>query len=153
MAEYIVLSRQLAQTAQNRIVRSWKEDGIEIYSAEDSDPTFAGVLALLAVKHLQALGLPLEKCEGAARVVSRDFDYIIRQILIGVPLYLVRHEQEYSLLDFVDYGQWELGTVIQHTADYVTVLLNSLYNELRETYKGDLPEPGDMTAMIRLTLH
>lgn len=153
MAEYIVISRQLAQTAHNRILRSWKENGIEIYSVEDRDPTFAGVLALLAVKHFHALELPLEKCEGAARIVSRHFDYIIRQILFGIPMYLVLHQQEYSLWDFTDFRQWELGLVIEHEADYVTVLLNSLYNELKKAYKGDLPEAGDMVEMIRLTLH
>lgn len=153
MSEYISISRQLAQTAQERIFRSWQEDGIDVYSGDHSGgATFAGVMSLLVVRHLQALGLSLSECEGGARVVSESFDYIIRQILIGVPMYLVKNRKQYSLLDFVDYEAWQVGLVLNHEADYVTVLLNSLYEELRKMYTQPLPEPRDMAEMIRLTM-
>ena len=83
--------------------------------------------------------------------VSESFDYIIKQILIGVPMYLVKNRGEFSLLDFVDYEAWEVGLIINHEADYVTVLLNSLYEELRKLYAEPLPEPRDMLEIIRLT--
>jgi len=151
VAEYIVISRQLAQTAQDRIFQSWQDNGIDIYSgAAGNSPSLPGVYALLTVKHLRALGMPLEKCEGAARCVNDNFDYIIRQTLIGVPMYLVRQQKEYSLLDFTDYEAWQVGLVLRGQADYVTVLLNTLYDELKGAYKGELPEAGDMSQIIRL---
>lgn len=151
MSEIISISRQLAQTAHERTIQSWREEGIQVYSGDETEATFAAVLALLAVRHLQDLGLSLDECKGAARLVSESFDYIIKQILIGVPMYLVKNRGEFSLLDFVDYEAWEVGLVINHEADYVTVLLNSLYEELRKLYAEPLPEPRDMLEIIRLT--
>ena len=43
--------------------------------------------------------------------------------------------------------------IIEHEADNVTMLLNSLYNELKEAYKVGLPDAGDMGEMSYWTLN
>jgi hypothetical protein len=68
------------------------------------------------------------------------------------PLFLLRHEGEYFLIDHTDYAQWDLGTLLVRKGDFVRVLLNPIYDELRGMYRGSLPKPGDMLAFTELAV-
>lgn len=153
LARAIAISHQLQQTSQERILESWREKGIEIYTVNSRQaPTFPGVLSLLAVNHMRKLGVTLQACEQTARMVAENFDFLVRQILLGVPMLMIWDGKHCSIMDLSDYEAWLLGAISLSDADQVIVLLNELYSEMRTAYLGELPEPGDMDRMIKLML-
>ncbi len=125
----------------------WQKKGIDIF-AGSGKPTISGVMALVTVKHLRQLGVPIEECEGAAKLVSNSVGQIITQIVIGGPYFLIRHQGKYFLIDHVDYAHWDRGSILMNDADFVRVLLNSVYLELKAAYQGYLPEAGDVKTFL-----
>jgi hypothetical protein len=149
IARSITILHQLQQTSQQRTLETWRDKGIEIYTGDpEQAPTFPGVMSRLAVSHMLKLGVALQACEEAARMVSENFDFLIRQILFGVPMLMVWDGRHCSIMDLSDYECWLLGAISLSDADQVVVLLNKLYSQMKEAYLGDLPEPGDMNRMI-----
>lgn len=145
------VSRQLTQTAHHRIFAQWRARGINIYTGRGSEkPTFVGVMSLLVVRRLRKLGLETANCEGAARAINDQFEFIIRQVLFGVPMYLVSHGTTHSVLDISDFEMWLRGSVLAKEGDHAAILLNTVYAELLTLYKGDLPKPGNMDRMLEL---
>jgi len=153
LARALTISHQLQKTSPDRLLESWREKGIEIYTgAPGQTPTFRGVMSRLTVNHMRKLGVSLPSCEEAARIVAEDFDFLVKQILLGVPMLLMWDGEHCSIMDFTDYETWLLGAISLSDADRVIVLLNKLYSEMKKAYRGDLPEPGDMDRMIRIML-
>ena len=64
-------------------------------------------------------------------MVAENFDFLVRQILLGVPMLLTWDGKHCSILDLSDYDCWLLGAISSSEADQVVVLLNELYTEMR----------------------
>lgn len=152
LASVIAISSQLHQTAHIRQLRAWASEGIQIWCPEEREATFVGVMSFLAVAHMRRLGVDLRLCKSAAQIVNDQFDSLVRQVLFGVPVFLMWNGRESSILDMGDYECWLRGAVISRGADHAMLLVNGLYREMRSAYRGELPEPGDMGAFIRLML-
>lgn len=148
LAHAFLISRQIAQTARHRTLVSWVQDGIKIHTENSVSPTFMSVMTLLAINRLLRLGISLEHCKNAAREINENFEFLIRQILVGVPMLLIGNQNEYLILDITDYHAWLLGSVFSTNPDHVVVLLNTLYDQLRSVYKGHLPKAGDMSVLM-----
>lgn len=152
-ARSLEVSRQLQQSAPRRILRSWRKKGIDVFTGDRADgSTFVGVMSFLAVSRMHQLGLRVDICEAAARTINEHFDFIVHQVLYGVPLFLVWDGQHCALLDFGDYECWLPGAISSSNADRVVVLLNTVYERMRSAYLGELPEPGDMARILQLQL-
>jgi len=82
--------------------------------------------------------------------VSDSYEFIIHQVLLGVPMLLTGRGSEWSVLDVGDYEHLLRGGILKGDADCVLLLLNPVYGDQRRMYKGTLPEGGDMGKMLDL---
>lgn len=151
-AEAFHVADQILKTAPERILRQWKAKGIEIFAGSPDVPNHKSVFTLLVVSKIRRLGLPWNDGEGAAQVVNESWDFILRQISLGVPMFLVRNSgsSEWNLLDLGDYQSMFAGGLLGNDGDHMAVLVNSAYQELRNLFSGPLPDPGDMKWYLDL---
>lgn len=151
LAQSLLVANELFKSAHTRILTRWASRGIKIYAGPPGIPSaFIDVVTLLAIRRLVALGVPLHACEGAARVVNEDYQFLMHQILIGVPMILIHTAQDDSIMDYSDYQCWLGGSILQKDYDHVSVLLNPVYGDLRAAYRGQLPEPRSMEDMLHV---
>jgi hypothetical protein len=152
LAEALKVSQELRLTAKDRILKSWARDGIDILVGVDPSikPTLRQVFTLIVVARLGKVGLPLWLCKPAAKTVNEDFDFIIRQVLLGVPMLLLSTGGGWSVMDLSDFEALLWGGVYQGKADGVILLLNPVYEEMRRMFSGPLPEAGDVGRMMRI---
>jgi hypothetical protein len=151
-ADAIHVAEQFLKTAPDRILRRWKANGIEIFAGPPDVPNHKSVFTLLIISKIRRFGLPWEAGEGAARIVNECWDFILSQLGLGVPMFLVRNSgsSAWNLLDLGDYQSMFIGGLRMNDGDHVAVLVNSAYEELRRLHKGPLPAPGDMNWFIDL---
>ncbi|HEY2295025.1 MAG TPA: hypothetical protein VGM86_30340 [Thermoanaerobaculia bacterium] len=151
IARAFALSHQLQRTSQQRTLEAWREKGIDIYTGTAGQAsTFPGIMSLLAVNRMRKMGVALPSCEEAARMICENFDFLVKQILYGVPMLLTWDGEHCSIMDLSDYECWLLSAVPYGEADQVVVLVNNIYSDMRKMHLGDLPEPGDMNRIIKI---
>jgi hypothetical protein len=153
LAGLLTISHQLQETAHKRVLDSWRLKGIDIFTGEaGGQVTFRGVMTLLVVRSLQDLGVGLAACEDSARCLNQSFDFVVRQVLLGIPVMLLWDGKESSILDLADYECWLLGAISELDGNRAVILLNKTYIDMKGLYRGSLPDAGDMVRMIKIML-